>query len=367
VRLLMPFLAHPERFLYTTLIGNNIFNVTFASLATIYLNEFLDQELTWITIVILSLMIGEIIPKTLFRSLADWLIRRLTYPMHFFYVLFLPLIRVISWISGILLKLFGHHSDELKPFFSEKDVEILLNESQAIVQKSDPLGGEVLSGILALKALKVRDAMIPRTEIVAIPESASLEELIVLFEEYEFTKVPVYRDNLDNIIGYVVLKDLLLEPATLKDMMRSISFVPDTKRCSDLLSEFRARNTNIAVVIDEYGGTAGLITTEDLVEELFGEIEDEYDDVETWIRPIAPHAFRVNARVEIEYLNQELGITIPAGEYDTLAGFILNSLGRIPRREETFTLNRLTFTIISASRFKLESILLQLPPAEEAE
>lgn len=353
-RILLPYIENPERFLYTTLIGNNIFNVAFASLATVYFNAYIDAELTWLITVLATLFIGEIIPKTLFRSLADWVVQKVIYPLHLFYYLFRPLYWVIAKISGLLLGLMGVRPQELRNFFSEKDIEILLNEGRDMVRRTDPVGGEFLSGILTLRELRVRDAMVPRTEIVAISDENTLEDLYQLFDKYEFTKIPVYGQFLDNVTGYVLLKDLFLEPASLPEMIRPVMFVPETKRCSELLSEFRANNTSIAIVIDEYGGTAGLITTEDLVEELFGEIEDEYDEQETWIHPGENDTFRVNARIELEKFSEYFAVDIPTGEYETLAGFIINELGRIPRRDETIQVAMLEITVTRATRRKVE-------------
>lgn len=354
VNILLPFLEHPEKFLYTALIGNNIFNVTFASVATIYFNNYMYAEVTWVLIVLLTVFFGEIIPKTLFRSMADLLIRKIAYPMQFFHIIFRAPIWFVSKISELILRLFGYQSEALKNFFSEKDIEILLNESQEMVMRNDPVEGGVFSGILNLRGLWVRDAMVPRTEIIAVHMDTSLEDVQALFEKNGITKLPVYNGTLDNVIGVVLLRDLFLSPQTLKEVIREIMMVPETKRCSELLSEFRHNNTSIAIVIDEYGGTAGLITTEDLVEELFGDIEDEDDTQEHWVRQIDENTYRVNARIDIEKFNEKLSAHIPEGDYETLAGFILEKLGHIPRRDEAFNHQQLRFVVSRATRRKIE-------------
>lgn len=356
------FLEHPEKFLYTTLIGNNVSNVAFASFATIYFNQYLHPEVSWIIIVALNLLVGEIIPKTLFRSLADWVVRKISYPLNFFYYSFFPFSIVISRISELLLSPFGYKKEEVRQFFSKKDIEILLAESQEMVKRTDPEQGDFLSAILSLKELRVRDAMVPRTEIVAVPDNAAIKELTEIFKKYGHTKVPVYSGTLDDIVGIVFLKDLFLKPASLQDMIRPVMFVPETKRCSDLLSELRAKNTTIAIVFDEYGGTAGLITTEDLVEELFGDIEDEHDEQEIMIRQMDEKTYRVNARIEIEKLNETLMVRLPEeGDYETLAGFLLSHLGHIPRRDETFEYKQLKMTVTKATRRKIQWVKITLP------
>jgi CBS domain containing-hemolysin-like protein len=355
------FLEKPEGFLYTTLIGNNIFNVAYASFATIYFNRYLPPEISWLIIVISNLFFGEIIPKTLFRSLADWIIRKISYPLKFFYYLLFPISVVISRVAEVILKPFGYQKDEVRQFFSTKDIEILLAESQEMVKRKAPDQGEFLSAILGLRELWVRDAMVPRTEIVAVPATATLEELTEIFNKYGHTKVPVYNGTLDDIVGVAFLKDLFSQPVSLQEMIRPVMFVPETKRCSDLFSEFRARNTTIAIVFDEYGGTAGLITSEDLVEELFGDIEDEYDEQEVKIRQIDEKIYKVNARIEIERLNETLNINLPEGDYETLAGFLLTRLGHVPRRDETYDYTGIQMVVTKATRRKIQWVKIVLP------
>ena len=363
VGLILRFMEHPERFLYTTLIGNNIANIAFASFATIYLNLYLKPHVTWLLIVIISVLLGEIIPKTLFRVLADWVVRKVSPLLEFFYWMFSPLIFTISKISEMLISLLGHRKDELHTFFSQKDIDLLLHKSQAMVKQNNIVEGEFLSAVLKLKKQKVREVMVPRTEIIAVPNTISIKELAEIFTKTGVTKIPVYEGSLDSIVGVVFLKELFLQPQNFQEIIREVLFVPETKLCSELLSEFKTNNISIAVVIDEYGGTAGLVTTEDLVEELFGEIEDEHDVPENWIvkDKTNPRVYRVNARVEIEKLNEELNIQLPEGDYETLAGFLLTRLGYIPRPGEVVEYNGITFEVTRATRRKVQWVKVTLP------
>ncbi|RMH93459.1 MAG: HlyC/CorC family transporter [Calditrichaeota bacterium] len=362
-RALWPFIRHPEEFLYTTLIGNNIFNVAFASVATLYFRDALNPEITWLLIVTATVLMGEIVPKTVFNSLADWVVPRVATLLRGFYYLFYPILLFVRSISEGLLWLLGHEREELQRFFSQKDIEVLLKESGYGVERIDPVEGRFYRAILELREQRVRDAMVPRAEIVAVPEDISYRDLIATFEKSGHTKLPVYRRSLDDIVGMIYLKDLFLGKQEVKELVREVMFVPETKRCSDLLSEFREKNTTIAIVIDEYGGTAGLITAEDLVEELFGEIEDEHDEQEVWIRPLEEaNTYWVNARIEVERLNEELGLDIPTGEdYETLAGFLLSRMGHIPRRKEKLEFEGITFEILSATRKRINSVKVILP------
>jgi CBS domain containing-hemolysin-like protein len=333
--LIVRFLRQPENFIYTTLIGNNLANIAFATYATLYFHRFLDKKITWLIITVITILFGEIIPKTLFRSLADWVIRKVAPLLYFFYFLFQPIIWIIRWISGLILNLFRHSSSEISDFFSKKDVEVLIKESQNYVSL-EQVENIFLTRLLDLKQLHVRDAMIPRTQIEAVEENSSIDELMALFRKSGFTKIPVYRKSLDDIIGVVFLKDLFKKPPSVKDMIREVMFVPETKKSLQLLRQFKKENASMAIVIDEYGGTAGLVTSEDLIEELVGEIIDEYDAAEIHIRKIKDNIYSVNALVTLERLKEEIGIDLPEGEYETLAGFILNQLGHIPKREESF-------------------------------
>ncbi len=354
------FLRKPEKFIYTTLVGNNLANVTFASFTTIYFHRFLDEKITWLLITIITILWGEIIPKTLFRSLADWIIRRIAHLLQFFYYIFQPIILIVSYISGMILRIFKHSEKEISDFFSKKDIEVLIKQSQNYLNL-DEEENVILTRLLDLKTLHVRDAMIPRTEIIAIEEKASLEDLIHIFQKSGFTKIPVYRENLDNIIGVVFLKEIFLEPESVEKMVQDVMFVPETKKSLQLMREFLQENASMAIVFDEYGGTAGLVTTEDLLEEIVGEIIDEFDATQILIRKIKDNVYSVNARIEPEQLKEELGIEIPEGDYDTLAGFILEHLGHIPKREESFDYNGIKFVITRATRKKVDWVRLFLP------
>ncbi len=354
------FIQSPDRFIYTTLVGNNIANVAFASYATVYLNQYFGRETTWLLVTVITVMIGEIIPKTLFRSLADWVIPKVAPVLNFFYYFFLPSIWVVNKISRVLLRIFRYESAEITEFFTKKDIEILLSESRGRMSL-DQNESEILGRLIMLRRLKVRDAMIPRTEIVAIPETASMEHLAKVFDSSGHTKIPVYQDNLDRIIGIVLLKDLFLFPRTVQEMIRPVMFVPDSKLSLRMLTEFRNKNSTIAVVIDEYGGTAGLVTVEDLVEELVGDIVDEFDEKTTLIRKVDTNTYSVNGRIELEDFKEILGLELPEGEYDTLAGFILNFLGHIPHRDESFEYEGVSFVVTRATRRKIEWVRVTIP------
>ncbi|GAB4365661.1 MAG: hemolysin family protein [Calditrichia bacterium] len=354
------FLLKPERFIYTTLVGNNIANIAFASYATIYFHQYIDEKLTWLLVTATTIIWGEIFPKTLFRSLADWLIRRIAYILQISYYLFYPMIWIVNQVSGWILRLMKQPETEIQDFFSKKDVEILIRESESQVN-IDPQESLILQRVLKLRHLWVRDAMIPRADIVAVEETTSIEELISIMQKTGFTRIPVYRENLDDIIGVVILKDLFRQPESIQEIIRDVLFVPDTKRSLDLLREFKEKNITMAIVIDEYGGTAGLVTAEDLIEELVGEIEDEFDPTTVLIRKIDKNVYSVNTRIETSELKEQIGLDLPEGDYETLAGFILSRLGHIPKKDEVIQINGAKIVVTRATRRKVEWVRIVLP------
>jgi CBS domain containing-hemolysin-like protein len=354
-KIVYPFIRKPEKFIYTTLIGNNIFNVAFASLATLYFNQFFDPEIGWIFIVILTLIIGEILPKTIFRSLADWLIQYIAPPLRLFYIIFLPIIWVVSGIAEMLLRLAGLKNHEVQKFFSSQDIEILLNESQSLtdVNKSS---GKYLKRALNFRYMRVKEVMVPLTDMVAVEESITLDELFKTFQECGHSKLPVYRKHIDQIIGVIFLKDLFQNPTDVKSLIRDVMFVPETKRCSELLSIFKQNNISIAIVFDEYGGIAGMVTVTDLVNKLFGEMEVVESSPDFMIRKISKNAWIVNARIDLDELNEKLQTEFPEGDYETLAGFLLAQYGRIPRVNESIEINGFKFIITNASKRRIHHV-----------
>ncbi|MEM6335720.1 MAG: hemolysin family protein, partial [Bacteroidota bacterium] len=212
------------------------------------------------------------------------------------------------------------------------------------------------ANVLDLDAVRVKESMVPRTDIQAIEAGASLEEVQEQFRATGHSKLPVYREGIDQIVGLVMAYDLFHHPKTLEEIIRPVHFVPDTKRSKDLLLEFLASRMSIAIVIDEYGGTAGLVTIEDLIEELTGEIHDEHDEQEFIVRQLDERTFVLNARAEIDELAERWGIALPEGDYETVAGLVLDHLGHIPEVNEEFDLAGFRFLVLRASQNRVELI-----------
>lgn len=374
------FLRNPETFLSTTLIGNNIVNVTYATLLTLFMTDTLMEawlfltgtipgELTMLVLKttvasVIIMMLGEIIPKAIFRTHPDSFIAALAAPLRVLSIVLHPLVRIANATSGALIRMLKVDSDPQPTYFGRSDIELLFREigdhSGSELDKDD---SEILSNVLELSNIRVKESMIPRTEIIAIEKTATLDEARQAFISSGFSKLPVYDDSIDNVIGVVVAYDLFKKPKSLTDIVRPVKHVPATQRSKDLLAEFRKQKLNMAVVIDEYGGTAGLITIEDLLEEVVGDIQDEYDVEDTILKPLSETSWMLSGNLEIEELLDaypQLKIPTEDVDYETVAGFVIHESGRIPNVNEDVVIGTMRFTIVKATRSRIELVKLQL-------
>jgi len=217
----------------------------------------------------------------------------------------------------------------------------------------------LLSNVFAMASIKVRESMVPRTDIVAVEVGTSTKDLMDTFVASGHSKLPVYEENIDNIVGVAFAYDLFDDPASLQDMMRPATFVPESKLSKKLLQEFLQSKTSIAIVIDEYGGTAGLATTEDLLEELFGDIQDEFDDENLMLRVLDENTVLASGRIEVDELAEETSIVLPEGDYETVAGYLLDRLGTIPKTRDEFELDSFRIVVVQASANRVDLVRIQ--------
>ena len=351
-------IQNPEEVFVTILVANNIANITFASLFGLYLQKTLElSEISTLLITTLILLtFGEIIPKAFTQEVADIAILYFSYPFRLFKLILYPIVKILETISKFILKKFKITFD-LPRILEKEDIKILLKESleAGAVDKEDK---RIIDRVIELGDQKVSEAMRPRTEIVACDINASKEELYQIFIESGYSKIPVYEGSLDTIRGVLYLNDLFADFSEIVEIMKPINFYPETKPSIELLKEFLSEGISIAIIVDEYGGTSGLVTTEDLIEELLGEIKDEYDIDENICRKIGDDTYLISGRVEIDAILDQTGIQIPEGKYETIGGYIINRLGRIPLEGEEFILDHFKFTIIKATPSKIELVKL---------
>jgi len=246
-----------------------------------------------------------------------------------------------------------------------EDIQDLIEESTQ-AKKIDEEQSDIIYKIIEIKEQKVYEAMTPRTDIVGVDIKSSVDEVLDKFIESGYSKLIVYEENLDNIKGMVLIKDFFKMPESLESVVREVVFVPETKKSLEMLNEFLDKHFSIAVVVDEFGGTAGIVTMEDLIEELFGEIRDEYDVEEKIVKKINNNTYILSGKVEIDYLNEEHNFGIEEGEYETIAGYITTKLGRIPLKGESFKIDHFSILILKSSKTKIDllKIIVELETRE---
>ncbi|MEX0928205.1 MAG: hemolysin family protein [Balneolales bacterium] len=379
-RYLNYFVRNPETYLSTTLIGNNIANVVYATLMALFLvspvtayyldlfgNEPSEVTVLLIQTIIASLiimMLGEVMPKAIFRIHSDFLISILAVPLKFFNWLFTPFIYISNKAARLLISLFQPDSDYADRVFRRQDMEMLLQEiGDDEGSDMDRDDSEILSNVLELSNKRVRESMIPRTDIVAVNKNASLKEVTNTFVSSGVSRLPVYDENIDDIIGVVFAYDLFKKPKNLNEIIRPVKLIPSSQKSKDLLSEFQKLNISLAIVIDEYGGTAGLVTIEDLLEEVVGDIQDEYDIEGTVMKKIAPYTYIISGNTHIDELTErfpEIDLQRKSNGYETVAGYIISATGRIPQVNEEIVLDRHKFIISKATHSRIESIKLTI-------
>ena len=391
-RVVQGFMADPATLLTTTLVGNNVALVVYSTLMSEALAPPLTSFFTGpvglasaggavlvaqtVVAALVVLVIGEVVPKSLLRQPPGGVLVALAAPLKFTYWLFWPLIKLAGWTSGLLVRLVGTPADSLSQFL-RRDFEILIRESrQTGSLRLDEEESEILSNVFELRTLRVKDSMIPRTDICAVAETASLDAVRQTFVETGFSRLPVYRDTLDHVVGVVLAHDLFHAPASLSAIVRPARVVPETKPAKDLLFSFLRETddarteggsrglsggtaASLAVVVDEHGGTAGIVTLEDLLEELFGDIRDEHDVAATPIRRLDDRTLLVHGRVELEELAGEAGVALPEGDYDTVGGYLLARVGRVPAERDSFDLDGFRFTVVKASASRVETVRVE--------
>ncbi|HAB52981.1 MAG: hemolysin [Ignavibacteria bacterium RIFOXYB2_FULL_35_12] len=351
------FNQHPQNFFSTMLIGNNIGNIAFASISAVLLSTLfnLDEFAILIISTIVLLFIGELIPKYLAREIADRFILLSSIPLRVVSFILYPFVKFISWISSFLTQLTPSSEIGINSLFNRETIDSLVRESReaGIVDQKE---SDIINKVLNLADQRVYEAMRPRTEIVGVEINQTIDEALSIFIDSGYSKLPVYEDSVDNIKGVIYSYDIFKVPENVQAITRKILFVPETKKSFEMLNEFLSNQITIAVVVDEFGGTAGLVTMEDIIEELFGEIRDEYDVEENICRKIAEKSFLISGKVEIDFINEKYNLKLPTGDYETIAGYIITSLGRIPIQGENVKIDHFNFLIARASNKTVEVV-----------
>lgn len=354
------FLKKPDTFFSSILLGNNIVNIGFASLSAIVLASIFNLNEFQILIIstLLLLFLGELIPKYFAHESADVYIFFSSALLRIVTLLFYPVVKLLSFISNKIIGNIGSQQKESVYFlFDKEDIKELIDEGfRAGKVHTDEKS--IITKVIDLSDQKIMEAMRPRTEIVGVEINSSIEDVHKIFIDSGYSKLIVYEENLDNIKGVILAKDLFSYPKSITDIIRDVKFYPETKKSVEVLNELLESKISIAVVVDEFGGTAGMVTMEDIIEELFGEIKDEFDVDENICRRVAKNEYLISGKVEIDHLNEKYNLNIPEGNYETIAGFIENRLGQIPKPGESFLIDNFTIIIVRATPTKIDLIKL---------
>jgi CBS domain containing-hemolysin-like protein len=286
-------------------------------------------------------------------------------PLRLFYWILRPLIALANGSSNVLIKWLVPDAEKTEQFYRRQDVELIVKELRESggSEDIDEDDSEILHNVLELSNMRVKESMIPRIDIEAVDKSTPVEDVLNTMIESGHSKLPVYRDSIDDVIGVVFAHDFFKNPKSLHEIIRPIKLVPSSKKSKDLMQEFRQSNLSVAIVLDEYGGTAGMITIEDLLEEVVGDIQDEYDTDSELMKRIAPNNFVVSGNVEIDELMnayEEIEIPLEPSQYDTVAGYVINHLGRIPKVNEEVLIDGNKFIISKATQSRIETIRLTI-------
>ncbi|NVL92795.1 MAG: HlyC/CorC family transporter [Desulfobacterales bacterium] len=354
-------LQTPEKFFSTTLLGTNIAVVLSNAIATLLIIEYLGEQYQYITILIMTpliLIFGEIVPKTVYRYHAEQMTTHLIYPLKAISAIFYPLVVILTSLTRLLMRLFGMGSAQFRPHATREDLENYLDmwNIRGYLRTAER---KIIERIFDFSEIDVEDIMIPLVNIKTLEAQDSIDNAITLARKTGYSRIPVYEGEVYNIIGIVHAFDLLTaneKTQTLKDLMRPAPYVPSSAPIDELLKQLRTEGKSIAVVVDEYGGAVGIVTIEDILEEVVGEIYDEYDKEERLLVRTGRDEYLVNARMEIDELNDRLNLQLPKDDYETLAGFLLKHMERIPRVGENFRFANLEFVISKADKRSIKEV-----------
>ena len=365
-KLLEGVLQSPARFIATMLVGNNIalvvYGVMMAKLLAPFIADYTQSGfvvLLFQTIIstLIILVTAEFLPKVFFRINPNQFLKVFAFPLFLFYYLLWPIVRITIVLSKLGLKIIGAPLEEEDAAFKKVDLEDYLKSS--VKSEQEDVEVQMLQNALDFSNIKVRECMVPRTEIIAVELDQSIEELAKIFIETKLSKVLIYKGNIDRLIGYAHSLEIFNNPQSIRSILRPIPFVPESMLANELLETFSKERKAVAAVVDEFGGTSGMVTVEDVMEEIFGEIEDEHDKEVSVEEVLSENNLRLSARLEVDYLNQKYELDLPVSEaYETLGGLLIDQFESIPNEGAQITIGKYSFTIEKSSETHTELILL---------
>ena len=361
----------PSKFITTMLVGNNIALVVYGYFMGDLLmglfngvinNEFLLLLIQTFISTIIILITAEFLPKAVFRIYANESMRLFAFPAYFFYLLFYIISRFITAISDFFLRVFFNtREDQVQLAFSKAELGHYIDEQLESAEDEIDSEIQIFQNALEFHNVKAREAMIPRTEIIAVEVHDSPKNLKQLFTDTGLSKIMVYNNSLDDIIGYAHFFDLFKKPKNIRSILLPIEIVPETMMIHDILNDLILKSKSVAIVLDEYGGTSGLISIEDIIEELFGDIEDEHDSITLLEEKVNDREYKFSTRLEVDYINETYSLDLAKdSNYETLGGLIVNHTENIPSAGEIIQIDNYQFTILKESASKIEEVYLKV-------
>jgi CBS domain containing-hemolysin-like protein len=364
-KVLERFVADPHRMLGTTLVGTNIAVIMTSSLVSWKLaGAFPDWSgglvglVSTLVVTPVLLVLCEIVPKVIGRRHSDAITLKVVHPLRLFYYLLSPVILMTTGMSGVLLRPFGIRAQKWRNRLTKDQLRLLLTSEGELAGAVDEQETQLISGIFEFGQTTIGEVMVPRTDIVGVSPDSTVGEAVELVRAHGYSRLPVLSEDRDHIEGMVHSRDLLGMPRDMgiADLVRAVPYTPETKTCDDLFRELQARRQHMVAVADEHGSLAGIVTLEDLLEELVGEIEDEFDVRQSLIQKVDDDLFMVDGRTEIDALEDALGIDLPEGDYNTAAGLVIKMLGKIPEQGDEAVVGGLEFRVISATPTRVGKI-----------
>ena len=366
-RFLEGVLQSPAKFIATMLVGNNIALVVYGVMMAKLLEPTIEQytQSSFLVLLIQTiistlviLVTAEFLPKAFFRINPNQFLKVFAIPLFFFYYLLWPIVRITIFMSKIGLRIIGAPLEEEDAVFRKIDLEEYLKSSSK--DEQDDVEVQMLQNALDFSSVKVRECMVPRTEIVAVDLSQSIDDLAKVFVKTKLSKVLVFEENIDHIIGYAHSIEMFKNPSSIRSILLPIPIVPESMLANELMETFTKERKAVAVVVDEFGGTSGMITIEDVMEEIFGEIEDEHDEEQLTEEILSSGELRLSARLEVDYLNEKYNLDLPESEaYETLGGLLVENFESIPNEGAEITIGNYTFTAEQVSETRIEKVLLK--------
>ena len=372
--ILSHFFRHSSNFISTMLVGNNIalviYGILMAQILDKYIlgdlgNEFVVLFLQTVISTLIIIVTGEFLPKTFFKMNPILMLRIFAIPLYILYIILYPISKFASMLSYVLLRMFGQkvNRDVEEKAFGKVDLDYFVSSSIENAENEDNLGAEVkiFQNVLDFSSVKLRDCMVPRTEILALDVKTPVEELISTFIESGNSRIIVFDGNIDNILGYIHSAEMFRNRNNWIKSIKTMPIVPETMSAQRLMKKFIKDKQNMAVVVDEFGGTSGIITLEDLVEEIFGEIEDEHDNSNYVCKKVGDNEYVLSGRLEIERVNELFDLGLPeSDDYLTIGGLILDRYQSFPKLHETVEIDKYSFKIIKVAATKIELVRLKV-------